>query len=41
MISSGETTLPLDLDILLPSLRTIPCVNKPRNGSLASIRPKS
>ena len=32
MISSGETTLPLDLDILLPSLRTIPCVNKEYNA---------
>ena len=41
MISSGETTLPLDLDILLPSLSTIPCVKRPRNGSLASMRPKS
>ena len=33
MKSSGLTTLPLDFDILAPSLTTIPCVNSRWNGS--------
>ena len=41
MISSGDTTLPLDLDILEPSFNTMPCVNKALKGSSTSTKPIS
>ena len=37
----GSTVLPLDLDILLPSFNTIPCVNRFLNGSSLSSKPSS
>src|SRR5580704_8163183 len=41
MIDAGETTLPLDLLILAPSLVTMPCVNSAWKGSWKSRCPRS
>jgi len=40
-MSSGETTLPLDLDILAPLRMTIPWVNMRVAGSSLLTRPRS
>src|SRR5262245_22120301 len=38
---SGSTTLPFDLLIFAPSLMTIPCVRRSRNGSSSGRKPRS
>ena len=41
IISSGDTTLPFDLDIFAPFLMTMPCVNSRVTGSLLPFSPMS
>ena len=41
IMSVGSTVLPLDLDIFVPSMSTMPWLSRRANGSVTSTRPRS